>query len=137
VPIERNPVRVVYHHTASRATDLRHRTQEVAQLELLANGSRWGLPYNFVVAGRRPHRIYYLNDVDKAWPHTYAANGAVAIAALGNYSVEEPAITLVRTMWRLCDALRTMWGLPLIEVQHRDLVPTACPGALLTELLRR
>jgi hypothetical protein len=136
-PIERPNPRIIYHHTASRATDLRHRTQEIALLERIANTAPWGLPYNFVVCGAPPHRIYYLNDVDSAWPHTLGANGAVAIAALGHFSVEQPSPRLIRTMWRLADALATMWGHWCPEVRHCDLVATECPGQYLAPLLKR
>lgn len=129
------PHHIIYHHTASRAPKVRGQQNEMYQLALLASGSTWGLPYNFIVSPTPPYRIYYLNDVDLRWPHTFGFNGSTAIAAWGNYSVEEPPAEMVGRMTALADALATMWGEWVWETQHRDHQATECPGNRLSPQL--
>lgn len=126
---------IVYHHTAGSIPAHRSTHRELDHLIQQAKGGDFGLPYNFVVMPGGSHRIYYLNDVDECWPHTLGHNCATAICAVGNYSVLTPRPTLVPRMLRLADALATMWGERLPELQHRDLYATACPGTNLAPLL--
>lgn len=126
---------IVYHHTASRAPVFERVNDQLASLQLLAKESPYGLPYNFIVIPAKPWRIFYLNDVDKCWPHTYNYNCATAIAALGNYETSEPPAVLSQRMGKLADALATMWGQYVPEKLHRDLGPTACPGQYLSARL--
>jgi hypothetical protein len=108
---------------------------QIARLEILRNASPWGLPYNFIVEPGRPWRIWYLNDVDMAWPHTYGGNDAVAIAAWGDYEEDRAPLGMVRRMGFLADALATMWDRYLPEHLHRDFTPTVCPGQHLSAIL--
>ncbi len=133
--MEVRPHRFVYHHTASPSPDVRSLKTQITRLELLRNGSPWGLPYNFVVEAFRPWRIWYLNDVDQAWPHTYGGNDAVAIAAWGNFEEDDATRSLALRMGRLADALAVMWGEQIPEHIHRQFTATACPGKSLIELL--
>jgi hypothetical protein len=126
---------ILYHHTAGEVPPHRSTRAELDALIVEARGGKWGLPYNFVVMPGGHHRIWYLNDIDANWPHTYGHNGATAIAAMGNYSHMIPRATMVERMLRLADALATMWGLQVPEWQHRDVYPTECPGHLLSPLL--
>lgn len=132
---EGDPRVIFYHHTAS-ALPVGNRWGAVA--EWLAVGRRewpFGVPYNFIVMPRHGFPIYYLHDVDYAWPHTYGYNHATAIAAVGDYDAHEPPAGMVTRMLRLADALATMWGERVPEWQHRDVFATACPGRYLSPLL--
>jgi hypothetical protein len=93
------------------------------------------VPYNFIVMPRHGFRIYYLNDVDSSCAHTYGFNWATAIAAVGDYSAHPPPDGMVGRMLRLADALASMWGERVTEIQHRDVFATECPGNLLSPLL--
>lgn len=126
---------IVYHHTASGLPTGRSTHRELDFMLNLARGSRWGLPYNFLVMPGGHHRIYYLNDVDECWPHTIGHNSSTAIAAVGNYSTHVPRPTMVKRMLRLADALASMWGEWVPELQHRDVDATECPGTNLAPLL--
>lgn len=126
---------IVYHHTAS---DVPWSPAWRAIRPWLDTGRRtwpWGVPYNFLVVPQAPHRIYYVHDVDRCWPHTQGYNCATAIAALGNYSTTPPPADMVARMLRLADALATMWDEWVPELQHRDITATECPGNLLSPLL--
>lgn len=128
---------IVYHHTAGRQPLVHGRGQQLEWLQMEAAGGSFGLPYNFVVFPEPPHPIYYLNDVDLMWPHTYGWNHATAICALGNYEEWVPLRSMVTVMWRLADALATMWGQYVPEIQHRDVYATVCPGRFLSPMLKR
>ena len=126
---------IVYHHTAGGNTNAASQRVELARLAETASQSEWGLPYNFVVMPAPPFRAYYLNDVDSCWPHTYGYNHGTAIAAWGNYSQEHPDPGMVGRMVGLADALASMWGFWVPEIQHRDAAATECPGNHLSPLL--
>lgn len=130
------PRLIVYHHTASTPSRLHMVGQQLDRLRMEASRAPFGLPYNFLIWPARPFRIFYLNDIDHAWPHTYGFNYATAIAALGNYEVDEPPEGLAERMTDLADALATMWGQYVPETTHRDVYPTACPGQFLYPKLR-
>jgi hypothetical protein len=127
--------RIVYHHTASAAPDVRSLRTQLARLEVERNVGPWGLPYNFIVEPFRPWRIWYLNDVDMAWPHTYGGNDAVAIAAWGNYEDAQPPRSMALRMGFLADALAVMWDTYVPEYLHRDFTATACPGQHLAAIM--
>jgi hypothetical protein len=137
LPIDEAERRIVYHHTASPGPDARSLKTQLARLEMLRNEGPWGLPYNFIVEPASPFRVWYLNDVDESWPHTYGGNQHVAIAAWGNFQEEYPHSGMVARMWRVADGLATMWGRYLPELQHRAFVATLCPGDNLTHALVR
>lgn len=126
---------IVYHHTAGQVPPQRSTYAQLQFLMQEARGGEWGLPYNFVVMPNEPHRVYYLNDVDQCWPHTYGHNCATAICAVGNFSRLIPPPKMVAKMIRLADALASMWGQHVPEVQHRDVYATECPGNFLSALL--
>lgn len=123
---------LVVHHTAAPATAPWYVVAEVLELARTVGVSTYGLPYNFVV--EPSGSIYYLNDVDSSWPHTYNANWACAIACMGNYHAADPGVPMLESLFRLLEALRTMWAprFATIEVLgHREVpgtTPTACPG---------
>lgn len=129
--------RIVFHHTADGYTGHVDPLGQLAMMELMRGQAPWGLPYNFIVFPNKGGRIWYLNDVDKGWPHTYGGNDATAIAGWGNYMEEEAPAVLVARMLRLADALASMWGRWIPEYQHRDFTPTKCPGSGLYGLLPR
>jgi hypothetical protein len=108
---------------------------QLARLELERNHGKWGLPYNFIVEPAPPFRVWYLNDVDMGWPHTYGGNDACAIAGWGNYEVDSPPLGMVRKMGELADALAVMWDRSIPEHLHRQFTPTACPGVNLSAIL--
>jgi hypothetical protein len=128
------PAALWWHHTCG----LVHFTTPAEQLACLlreAGYAEYGLPYNFVVWPDDAATVYYLNDVDLCWPHTYGHNCDVAIAAQGNYSLYDPPAQMVSRMKQLADALATMWGVWLATYGHRDTYPTQCPGDKLYPLL--
>jgi hypothetical protein len=104
----------------------------------MARSAPFGLPYNFLIFSTGSQRIYYLNDVDNAWPHTLNYNHACAIAAWGNYQHAGASPRMVQRIVRLVHALERMWGVPLPVLGHRHTSGTACPGDwLFGELARR
>lgn len=128
------PASLWWHHTCGPAVVTTPEKQVFALLRE-ARVAEYGLPYNFVVYPDDPASVYYLNDVDLCWPHTYAHNCDVAIAAEGNYETHEPPAQMVSKMKALADALATMWQVYLPTYGHRDCYPTACPGQYLYPLL--
>ena len=133
-----NDERVIwYHHTAGGSMKKRSARSEVLDMIEMARESTYGLPYNFIVMPTHPFRIYYLNDVDRWWAHTWNYNHGTAIAAWGNYSLHQPPPPMVARMTALADALATMWGEWVGEMQHRDAFATECPGNNLSPLLPR
>ena len=126
------PQRIIFwHHSVYDVKSL----SLVDQLNWLRNTithGTYGWPYNFLVW---PHEsscdIWYLNDVDHAWPHTYGHNGDTAICAHGNYDEDVPPVHLVDAMWKLSQALCVMWGEVLPIKGHRQVYATACPGKYL------
>ena len=130
-PVVSPPRLVVWHHTVGPVTDGPPESV-VDHMYAEANSAQYGLPYNFLVNGGANPTIFYLNDVDQAWPHTYGHNGdAVAICAAGNWESQEPPDALVDAMWRLSHALMVMWGEVLPIQGHRETYATACPGKYL------
>jgi N-acetylmuramoyl-L-alanine amidase-like protein len=135
MPIQRKGRLIVYHHTASELPTGSQWSVVRAFLEQWRRTWPYGVPYNFVVMPKRGFPIYYLNDVDRSWPHTYGYNHSTAIALIGDYQRYDPPPGAVERMLRLADALAVMWGERVPEVQHRDLVATLCPGDKLSPLL--
>lgn len=131
------PRRIVYHHTAGGRVAKRTAQAELNVLIAMARDSEWGLPYNFIMMPAPPFRIFYLNDVDMCWPHTYGHNCDTAIAVYGNFEEERPDPRVPLRMMALADALATMWAVWVEETQHRDWNATVCPGAYLSPLLPR
>jgi hypothetical protein len=127
--------RIVYHHTAAGVAAKRSARYELNLLIEMARSSEWGLPYNFMVMPVPPFRVWYLNDVDMCWPHTFGHNCDTAIAAYGNFETDRPDPRLAKRMMALADALATMWGEWVEESQHRDWNATVCPGQHLAALL--
>ena len=121
---------IYWHHTVSRcdASDVEEQYQWL--LNHRAEGP-YGLPYNFLVFPAVPHTVWYLNDVDKAWPHTYGHNDATAVCAVGNWDVNTPPPGLAEKMWHVSHALMVMWGHEIPVFGHRDTFATACPGRFL------
>lgn len=138
-PQPRPPALIVWHHTCGSPRDL-DLDGQLAALKRMAASDTWGLPYNFVVWPGSHQAIWYLNDVDWAWPHTLHHNSdAVAIALHGNYETHEPTDAATSAMHSLTNALMSMWGAEIEVKGHRDTSATACPGkhlhARLLELL--
>jgi len=121
---------IYWHHTVSRcdASDVEEQYQWL--LNHRSEGP-YGLPYNFIIFPASPHTVWYLNDVDKAWPHTYGHNDATAVCAVGNWDVNTPPQSLADRMWQVSHALMVMWGHPIDVFGHRDCYATACPGRYL------
>ena len=119
-----------WHHTVSRcdASDVEEQYQWL--LNHRSEGP-YGLPYNFIIFPASPHTVWYLNDVDKAWPHTYGHNDATAVCAVGNWDVNTPPLELADRMWQVSHALMVMWGQDIDVFGHRDTFATACPGRYL------
>lgn len=129
--------RIVYHHTAGGHIGRRSPRSEVMDMISMARSSDFGLPYNFVQMPAPPWRTYYINDVDMCWPHTFGHNCATAVAAWGHFTDNDPPPQMVGRMLALADALATMWGEWVEEMQHRDAFATECPGERLSPLLPR
>ena len=121
---------IYWHHTVSRCDASDPEEQYQWLLNHRSEGP-YGLPYNFIIFPASPHTVWYLNDVDKAWPHTYGHNDATAICAVGNWDVNTPPQSLADRMWQVSHALMVMWGHPIEVYGHRDTFATACPGRYL------
>lgn len=128
------PSTLWWHHTCGSA-QAEHQGLQLQTMVREAKAAEYGLPYNFLVWPTGDCPIYYLNDVDLCWPHTYGHNCDCAIAAQGNYSVLTPPDLMVERMKRLADALASMWAVQLPCYGHRDCYPTECPGNHLYPLL--
>lgn len=127
------PREVFYHHSDDRRVAAGPNADKLAIMRAMADSDKFGLPYNFLIWPDLT--IFYVNDVDRAWPHTFGHNGAVAIAAQGDYDVFDVPPDLADTMGRLTWALATMWGQWLRERFHSDVFATACPGRYLKPAL--
>jgi len=125
---------IYWHHTVSRcdASDVEEQYQWL--LNHRSEGP-YGLPYNFIIFPASPHTVWYLNDIDRAWPHTYGHNDATAVCAVGNWDVNTPPQSLADRMWQVSHALMVMWGHPIEVYGHRDTFATACPGRYLYAVL--
>lgn len=129
------PAAIYLHHTA----DSQSARWQLGQLDIMnraADADEWGLPYNFVIWPGAEPNIYYLNDVDQCWPHTYGHNCDCAIAAWGNFEVNQGARLVALRMRRLVRALRLMWGEEVPTYGHREVFATACPGQYLWRQLQ-
>lgn len=124
------PEAIFIHHTATTPGPTGALAQLNAMKQLVPT-LRYGLPYNFIIFPGAKRRIWYLNDVDWCWPHTYANNCAVSICAWGNFEVEPVPGRLAYRIERLARALMAMWGRELPVHGHRDVFATACPGSRL------
>ncbi len=138
-----SPESLFVHHWAAQRWGYKsiHWYDQVGCLLAEALAGPYGLPYNFIVFNSGENRIWYLNDIDLYWPHTYNNNGECALAVPGNfepyipspqrkpYVADEPTDELVTTIARLHGALSAMWEKRLILLGHRDVYATACPGA--------
>lgn len=138
-PQPRPPALIVWHHTCGNPKPL-DLPGQLEAMKRMASTDTFGLPYNFLVWPGEHPTIWYLNDVDGAWPHTLHHNSdAVAISLHGNYETTEPTDRDVAAMHSLTNALMSMWGAEITVKGHRDTSATACPGkhlyARLTDLL--
>ena len=125
---------IYWHHTVSRCDASDPEEQYKWLLNHRSEGP-YGLPYNFIIFPSSTG--WYLNDVDKAWPHTYGHNDATAICAVGNWDINTPPQSLADKMWQVSHALMVMWGHPIDVFGHRDTFATACPGRFLYADLQR
>jgi len=121
---------IYWHHTVSRCEEQGVEEQYRWLLNHKDSGP-YGLPYNFLTCGAPDFRVWYLCDVDKAWPHTYNHNDATAVCAAGNWDVTPTPPGLAEKMWRVSHALMVMWGQDIDVFGHRDTFATACPGRFL------
>jgi hypothetical protein len=132
----RPPALIVWHHTVGNPSRV-DQYDQLHDLGLMADRDRYGLPYNFLIWPGQYQTIWYLNDVDGAWPHTLHHNAdAVAIALHGNYDITVPDVTAVAAMSGLTNALMSMWGCEIPVKGHRDTSATACPGQHLYKALQ-
>jgi hypothetical protein len=118
---------IFVHHTAT-ARRCRTAKDEWAAMLATAESAPFRLPYNFLIFPTASQRIYYLNDVDMAWPHTLNHNDCTAVCAWGNHHLVDAPTRMVQRMRRLILALQTMWGETLPVLAHRHVAGTACPG---------
>ncbi len=128
------PPAIIIHHTATPAEG-GTASQQLAHLTRIEAAGPFGLPYNFVIYPGARRRIWYLNDVDRRWPHTLGLNHGCAVAVVGNYSEVVVSPQIVHRVVRLCRALRSMWGADLPVIPHRWLQATECPGTSLYDAL--
>jgi hypothetical protein len=135
-PQPRPPALIVWHHTVGNPTNV-DQDGQLQAMRRMADVDTFGLPYNFLVWPGDHQTIWYLNDVDGAWPHTLHHNSdAVAISLHGNYEANEPDAKAVAAMHSLTNALMSMWGAEIDVKGHRDTSATACPGKYLYAALR-
>jgi hypothetical protein len=128
---------LIVHHTVTPPPTWRV-VDEVIALIKVANTAPYGLPYNFVVTP--PGTVYYINDVDKAWPHTLNYNAHTAIACLGDYDKNPTESTMITSLEQLLHALREMWAgqYECVVRAHREMPGnlTRCPGDKLYEVVK-
>lgn len=126
---------IVVHHTGNRQDDdlpaeTIHRTHK-------ANG--WaGIGYHYVVRKDgtiergRPHWTVGAHAEGENW-HT------IGIHVCGNFEAVEPTKKQIEALAILIGTIASTYGLPVDAnhvVGHRDLMPTACPGANLYKELQ-
>lgn len=120
---------IVLHHTTADF-EAQNTTAQLIKLDQMAIADRYGLPYNFVFFEGRYPRVFYVNDIDKPWPHTVTQNEAIAVAVMANYERWYPPVWVGEKVANLCGALRAMLGSVIPIKGHQDISPTVCPGKL-------
>lgn len=125
---------IVIHHTGNSYDD----DLSAEEIHASHRAQGWaGIGYHYVVrkdgtveAGR-PHWT--------VGAHAYGENGhAIGIHVCGNFEIAEPTGAQIESLAMLIATVSDDYGLPIDEdhvVGHRDLMPTACPGANLYALL--
>jgi hypothetical protein len=116
------------HHTVSRyfGGDFE---KELAHLRHLADTSPYRLPYNFITFQSDDATIFYLNDIDKSWAHTYAHHDDIATCVVGNFENDVPTQNLLDRLYRHFQAIGGLYlPNPPAWLPHSAVYPTACPG---------
>lgn len=125
---------IVIHHTGNPYDD----DLSAEEIHASHRAQGWaGIGYHYVirkdgtVEAGRPHWT--------VGAHAYGENGhTIGIHVCGNFELAEPTGAQIEALAMLLANLCTDYGLPIDEdhvVGHRDLMPTACPGANLYALL--
>lgn len=130
-----DPHPIIIHHTVTDPAGTHTRPGQLAHLRRIRDTAPYGLPYNFVLFPTG--RPWYVNDVDRCWPHTWGYNAATAIACAGNYELLRPGPAMLRRLATLVRALAHMWRPQhrCVVLAHRDVAATACPGRYLAPVV--
>lgn len=110
---------------------------QIDAMRQLAEHGENGLPYNFVVWPGKWRRIYYVNDLDYAWPLWQENGDCAAICAWGAFRWAKPPTGLAWRIRQLILALREHYGHHLSVRFHEQVNGALCPGAFLQEDLIR
>lgn len=116
------------HHTATRyfGGDF---LKEVDYLKRLADSAPYRLPYNFITFQSDDATIFYINDIDRSWPHTYAHHDDIATCVVGNFENDVPTQNLLDRLYRHFNAIGNLYlPNPPGWLPHSAVYPTACPG---------
>ena len=125
---------IVIHHTGNPTDD----DLSAAEIDASHKGQGWAcIGYHYVirkdgtVEAGRPHWT--------VGAHAYGHNShTIGIHVCGNFEIGEPTDAQIESTAMLLANLCTDYGLPIDHdhiVGHRELMPTACPGRNLYEMM--
>ena len=125
---------IVIHHTGNPTDD----DLSAEEINESHQDQGWvGIGYHYVI---RKDGTVELGRPDWAMgAHAYGENShTIGVHVCGNFEIGEPTGAQIESLAMLIATVSDDYGLPIDEdhvVGHRDLMPTACPGANLYALL--
>ena len=126
---------IVIHHTGN-PTDDDLSAEEIHESHLAQGWS--GIGYHFVI--RKDGTIELGRPMDTIGAHAYGENShTVGIHVCGNFDLVSPTQAQVESLSYLVGWVAEYYGITpdyMHVVGHRDLMPTACPGDNLYNLLQ-
>ena len=127
---------IVIHHTGNPEDD----DLSAEEIHESHQAQGWaGIGYHYVI--RKDGSIELGRPVDTIGAHAYGENShTIGIVVCGNFEIAEPTVeqiesTSVLVAW-LCERYNIAPITKDTVVGHRDLMPTACPGQNLYDLLQ-
>lgn len=126
--------KIVIHHTGNPYDD----DLSAAEIHASHRAQGWsGIGYHYVV--RKDGAVEEGRPHWTIGAHAYGHNShTIGIHVCGNFELAEPTDAQIESLAMLLATVCHDYGLPIDEdhvVGHRDLMPTACPGANLYALL--
>ncbi len=144
VPMSR-PTRITVHHTADQpaiaALGIREPKAYLRRIQDYCTGSlKWGdIGYHYLISS--DGRIWEGRPLKYQGAH--AGNnslnrGNIGIALIGNFDLDRPSSSQVKSLGSLLSALSTVHGIASSRIYgHQDLRDTGCPGTHLQAVLSR
>ena len=119
---------VVIHHTGNPSDD----DLSAAEIDASHKGQGWTcIGYHYII--RKDGTVEEGRPHWTVGAHAYGENShTIGIHVCGNFEIGEPTDGQIESLAMLLANLCTDYGLPIARdhvVGHRELMPTACPGA--------